>query len=57
MLDNVGYIKIRQFDGSTPSELDYAIRTLTASGAARALCSTCAITAAACWMMPSAAST
>ncbi len=34
MLDNVGYIRIRQFDGSTPSELDYAIRSLTASGAA-----------------------
>ena len=33
MLDSVGYIKIRQFDGSTPSELDYAIRSLTASGA------------------------
>ena len=29
MLDSVGYIKIRQFDGSTPSELDYAIRSLT----------------------------
>ena len=25
MLGDVGYIKIRQFDGSTPSELDYAI--------------------------------
>ena len=34
MLDSVGYIKIRQFDGSTPSELDYALRTLTANGAA-----------------------
>ena len=33
MLDSVGYIKIRQFHGSTPSELDYAIRSLTASGA------------------------
>ena len=33
MLDSVGYIKIRQFDGSTPSELDYAIRSLTTSGA------------------------
>ena len=33
MLDTVGYIKIRQFDGSTPSELDYAIRSLTTSGA------------------------
>ena len=33
MLDSVGYIRIRQFDGSTPSELDYAIRSLTASGA------------------------
>ena len=31
--DNVGYIKIRQFDGSTPSELDYALRTLNAAGA------------------------
>ena len=34
MLGNVGYIKIRQFDGSTPSELDYAIRALSANGAA-----------------------
>ena len=33
MLDSVGYIKIRQFDGSTPSELDYAIRSLATSGA------------------------
>lgn len=33
MLDSVGYIKIRQFDGSTPSELDYALRSLTNSGA------------------------
>ena len=33
MLDSVGYIRIRQFDGSTPSELDYAIRSLTVSGA------------------------
>ena len=33
MLDSVGYIKIRQFDGSTPSELDYALRSLTSSGA------------------------
>ena len=32
VLDNVGYIKIRQFDGSTPSELDYALRSLTSSG-------------------------
>ena len=31
--DNVGYIKIRQFDGTTPSELDYAIRSLTNNGA------------------------
>ena len=31
---NVGYIKIRQFDSTTPSELDYAIRSLNASGAA-----------------------
>lgn len=31
--DNVGYIKIRQFDGTTASELDYAIRSLTNSGA------------------------
>ena len=31
--DNVGYIKIRQFDASTPSELDYAIRSLSASNA------------------------
>ena len=34
MLDSVGYIKIRQFDATTPSELDYAIRALTGSGAA-----------------------
>ena len=33
MLDTVGYIKIRQFDGTTPSELDYAIRPLTSDGA------------------------
>ena len=33
LLDNVGYIRIRQFDGTTPSELDYAIRSLTTSGA------------------------
>ena len=31
---NVGYVKIRQFDASTPSELDYAVRSLNASGAA-----------------------
>ena len=31
--DNVGYIKIRQFDASTPSELDYAIRSLSANNA------------------------
>ena len=30
---NIGYIKIRQFDGSTPSELDYALRSLNAGGA------------------------
>ena len=30
---NVGYIKIRQFDASTPSELDYAIRSLNANNA------------------------
>ena len=29
---NVGYIKIWQFDNSTPSELDFALRSLTASG-------------------------
>ncbi len=34
LLDNVGYIYIRQFDGTTPSELDFALRTLTANGAA-----------------------
>ena len=34
MLGDVGYIKVRQFDGSTPSELDYAIRALSANGAA-----------------------
>ena len=28
LLDNVGYIYIRQFDGTTPSELDYALRTM-----------------------------
>ena len=33
MLGDVGYIKIRQFDGSTPSELDYALRSLNAGGA------------------------
>ncbi len=32
LADNVGYIKIRQFDGTTPSELDYAIRALEAGG-------------------------
>ena len=31
--DNVGYIRVRQFDGSTPSELDYALRSLNAGGA------------------------
>ena len=31
--DSVGYIKIWQFDGTTPSELDYALRSLTANGA------------------------
>ena len=31
--DSVGYIKIRQFDATTPSELDYAIRSLRANGA------------------------
>jgi len=31
--DNVGYIKIWQFDNSTPSELDYALRSLSDSGA------------------------
>ena len=31
---NVGYVKIWQFDASTPSELDYALRSLTAAGAA-----------------------
>ena len=30
---NVGYIRIRQFDSTTPSELDYAIRSLSANGA------------------------
>ena len=33
MLGTVGYVKIRQFDSSTPSELDYALRSLTSSGA------------------------
>ena len=32
--ENVGYIKIWQFDGTTPSELDYALRSLSSSGAA-----------------------
>ncbi len=31
--DNVGYVKIWQFDNSTPSELDYALRNLSANGA------------------------
>lgn len=31
---NVGYIKIWQFDGTTPSELDYALRSLNSSGVA-----------------------
>lgn len=31
---DVGYIKIRQFDSRTPSELDYAIRTVSNAGAA-----------------------
>ena len=31
---NVGYIKIRQFDATTLSELDYAIRSLRSAGAA-----------------------
>ena len=31
--DNIGYIKIWQFDSTTPSELDYAVRTLTNNGA------------------------
>ena len=35
--DSVGYIKIWQFDGTTPSELDYALRSLTASGATLSL--------------------
>ncbi len=30
---NVGYIRIRQFDSTTPSELDYAIRSPSANGA------------------------
>ena len=33
MLADVGYVRIRQFDSSTPSELDYALRYLTANGA------------------------
>ena len=33
LMNDVGYIKIRQFDGTTPSELDYAIHSLTNSGA------------------------
>ena len=31
--DSVGYLKIWQFDGTTPSELDYAIRSLMNNGA------------------------
>lgn len=31
---NVGYIRIRQFDSTTASELDYAVRTLRNAGAA-----------------------
>lgn len=31
---SVGYIRIRQFDSATPSELDYALRDLTSKGAA-----------------------
>ena len=34
---DVGYIKIRQFDATTLSELDYAIRTLRNAGAASLL--------------------
>lgn len=33
MAGDVGYIKIRQFDDRTPSELDYAIRTMSNAGA------------------------
>lgn len=33
LVDGVAYIKIRQFDGSTPSDLDYALRSMTAQGA------------------------
>ena len=33
MLDNVGYVRIRQFDATTPSDLDFALRALTGSGA------------------------
>ena len=35
LADNVGYIRIRQFDSATPSELDYAIRSLTAAAAGK----------------------
>ena len=31
--EDVGYIRIRQFDANTPSELDYAVRSLSRSGA------------------------
>lgn len=34
MAGDVGYIKIRQFDSRTPSQLDYAIRSLRTAGAA-----------------------
>ena len=33
MYKRQGYIRIRQFDSTTPSELDYAIRSLSANGA------------------------
>ena len=57
MLGDVGYIKIRQFDGSTPSELDYAIRALDGGTlpplpgwprGLRALCAACPAT----WTAP-----
>ena len=32
LLDNVGYIRIRQFDGTTPSEMDYACLLYTSGG-------------------------
>ena len=53
---DVGYIKIRQFDATTLSELDYAIRTLRNAGAASLLFDL-RDNAGGCWTRPSTAST